>query len=237
MPRRKDDSARRRQLRKRKEQRKKDIGWNTMSGDAHKATAPPIDENRERSSNSRKARSNPDPHQTVKARGQNLGGSGVAKKPKKKKGCSGLFVLIAILGGGYVAYTYLVNKPSDYSDEDWEELQELLVEDPIDLSEMDGTGQELFEAGCAHCHTIGEGDLVGPDLMNILERRDEHWILAFLKRPDKYKLADPDAAEVDAAYPYANQPEVGLTFSQLEDILEYIEEESATVSDDYSYSD
>src|SRR5690606_19115441 len=46
-------------------------------------------------------------------------------------------------------------------------------------------GQVLFQRTCAVCHTIGNGDLVGPDLHGVLERRDRAWLERFMLAPDK----------------------------------------------------
>ncbi len=42
-------------------------------------------------------------------------------------------------------------------------------------------GQDLYKTTCAACHTIGKGRLVGPDLLNVTEKRDQEWLVAFIK--------------------------------------------------------
>ncbi|PTL77736.1 cytochrome C [Vitiosangium sp. GDMCC 1.1324] len=44
-------------------------------------------------------------------------------------------------------------------------------------------GAQLFSQRCASCHTVGQGDRVGPDLMGVLTRREESWVTTFLKSP------------------------------------------------------
>ena len=44
-------------------------------------------------------------------------------------------------------------------------------------------GESLFQRTCIACHTINGGRLVGPDLENIRNRRDEAWIDARLTDP------------------------------------------------------
>ncbi len=44
-------------------------------------------------------------------------------------------------------------------------------------------GAALFTQRCATCHTVGEGDRVGPDLHGVMERRDEAWVTRFITRP------------------------------------------------------
>jgi Cytochrome c len=40
-----------------------------------------------------------------------------------------------------------------------------------------------FQQNCGSCHSIGGGPLVGPDLENLLQRKDRKWLLAFLDNP------------------------------------------------------
>ncbi|OJT21151.1 cytochrome C [Archangium sp. Cb G35] len=57
-------------------------------------------------------------------------------------------------------------------------------------------GAQLFNQRCASCHTVGQGDRVGPDLMGVLTRREESWVTSFLKSP---------GAMIDGGDPIANE--------------------------------
>ena len=52
-------------------------------------------------------------------------------------------------------------------------------------------GEALFRQYCAGCHTIGGGDLSGPDLLGVAERRDPEWLEHWLAEPDRM-MADGD---------------------------------------------
>ncbi|MDP2702657.1 MAG: c-type cytochrome [Candidatus Rokubacteria bacterium] len=41
-------------------------------------------------------------------------------------------------------------------------------------------GQALFHEECVACHTIGQGDRVGPDLAGVTARRDRAWLEAWI---------------------------------------------------------
>ncbi len=40
-----------------------------------------------------------------------------------------------------------------------------------------------FNQNCKACHTIGSGRLVGPDLKNVLQRRERQWLVGFIMNP------------------------------------------------------
>jgi len=46
-------------------------------------------------------------------------------------------------------------------------------------------GQYLFATHCAACHTIGGGELVGPDLLGVTEVRERGWLTRLIKTPDR----------------------------------------------------
>jgi cytochrome c len=45
-------------------------------------------------------------------------------------------------------------------------------------------GFELFQAKCASCHWNNGGDIVGPDLTGVTDRRDSRWLDLFIRQPD-----------------------------------------------------
>ena len=53
-----------------------------------------------------------------------------------------------------------------------------------------------FGKKCSGCHTIGDGDRTGPDLLGVTQRRDKAWIATFVKSP---------GAAIDAGDPVANE--------------------------------
>lgn len=98
-------------------------------------------------------------------------------------------------------------------------------------------GQETadyFKRNCANCHTIGGGDLTGPDLKNVTERvrglgKDRDWLARFILNPkgvldsgDKYAL---DLLKKYRDVPMPVAPE--LSAERVELILKLIEAESA----------
>ena len=85
-------------------------------------------------------------------------------------------------------------------------------------------GQGLFLKACAVCHTIGNGDFVGPDLIDVTARRERDWLTRFLIDPQLMRLQkDPVALALDAKFPKALMPYLGLSEVDVDDLLAYIE--------------
>ncbi|MCH8256672.1 MAG: cytochrome c, partial [Proteobacteria bacterium] len=57
-----------------------------------------------------------------------------------------------------------------------------------------GPGETAFNTTCVACHSIGEGQRVGPDLINVTDRRSEEWLLRFIRSSQSMiKSGDVDA--------------------------------------------
>ena len=84
-------------------------------------------------------------------------------------------------------------------------------------------GEALFTAkGCNACHTIGGGDLVGPDLAGVTERRTEEWLTNWLTAPDQMLTSDPDAQAMLAKYNNVPMPNLGLTPDEVAALIAYM---------------
>lgn len=86
-------------------------------------------------------------------------------------------------------------------------------------------GAILFGKKCAGCHTIGEGDRAGPDLLNVTKRRDVAWIKAFVRGPQaKITAGDPVAVELFNKFNKLPMPDQPLTDEELDALLAYFED-------------
>ncbi len=56
---------------------------------------------------------------------------------------------------------------------------------PVKQAQAQETGKEIFEESCAVCHTIGKGQLIGPDLAGVTSRREAGWLFRQIKEPEK----------------------------------------------------
>jgi cytochrome c2 len=83
-------------------------------------------------------------------------------------------------------------------------------------------GKDMF-AVCAACHTIGGGRLIGPDLAEVTERRDEAWLIKFIQNSQEMiQSGDEDAVALFAEYNNIPMPPNNLTDDEVRTLLSYI---------------
>lgn len=84
-------------------------------------------------------------------------------------------------------------------------------------------GQEIFEDQCSACHTIGKGNLVGPDLAGVTSRRDESWLIRQIKEPDVLiEEKDPIALKLLADAEDVPMPPPDLNDDQVLAVVAYL---------------
>ncbi len=84
-------------------------------------------------------------------------------------------------------------------------------------------GYTIFSTQCVACHTIGEGDRIGPDLKGVVSRRDRTWLKEFIQTPSvMLNGSDPIATKLLEQYKVP-MIDLGLTDVQVEDVIEYLE--------------
>ena len=87
----------------------------------------------------------------------------------------------------------------------------------------DSTAALLFSRQCSSCHTIGKGDLVGPDLKGVTNRRERPWLLRFIRSSrEVVDSGDPTAARLFERYKRQRMPDHDFTAAQVEALLEYV---------------
>ncbi len=84
-------------------------------------------------------------------------------------------------------------------------------------------GEYLFRTRCTSCHTMGGGDLVGPDLLGVVARRDRAWLERWLKVPDQVLAEkDPLAMELYEKYDQLAMPNLELNDIDVRDLMEFM---------------
>ena len=81
---------------------------------------------------------------------------------------------------------------------------------------------------CAACHTFGDKDGIGPDLVGVTHVADRAWLERFIKTPDQL-LADNDpiATALFAKYKQVVMPNLRLGDGDVAAVLKYIEAQGA----------
>lgn len=81
-----------------------------------------------------------------------------------------------------------------------------------------------FEKKCSSCHTIGEGEDVGPDLKGVTKRRERKWLIRFIKESQSViEEGDPVAVEMFNKYKQKKMPDQEFSDEEIEQILKLIE--------------
>lgn len=87
-----------------------------------------------------------------------------------------------------------------------------------------GQGEYLFGSRCSACHTIGQGEKIGPDLAGVTARRERGWLARYVQQPDRMLAEkDPIATELYEKYKNARMPNVSLGAADVQAVLSYLE--------------
>ncbi|HYV67770.1 MAG TPA: SCO family protein [Myxococcales bacterium] len=93
-----------------------------------------------------------------------------------------------------------------------------------------GKGEYLFNTRCAACHTIGKGDGLGPDLLQVTAVRERAWLSRYIAKPDEMLAeGDPLAVELFGRYATGHMPNLGLKTEEVEAIVSYLDQKRRAV--------
>jgi protein SCO1/2 len=83
-------------------------------------------------------------------------------------------------------------------------------------------GQYLFAKECAACHTIGQGDKIGPDLKHVTHVRDREWLERYIRQPNKMREdGDPIAVALAERYKVV-MPNLLVSDRDLAPLMDYL---------------
>lgn len=84
-------------------------------------------------------------------------------------------------------------------------------------------GKVTFERICMACHTVGQGDRIGPDLKAVSGRRERDWLRRWLRDPIGMGQSDATGRKLMIEWKNVPMPNPNLTDQQIEDVLAYID--------------
>src|SRR3989304_268956 len=87
------------------------------------------------------------------------------------------------------------------------------------------SGKQIFQQSCAACHSIGGGQLVGPDLAGVNDKRPEDWLLKYIKSSQTLvKSGDKTAIALFEQFNKIPMPDQALSDDQIKKVLAHIKE-------------
>jgi len=82
----------------------------------------------------------------------------------------------------------------------------------------------LFRARCSGCHTFGKGNVIGPDLKGVTNRRSRPWLTAWIKSSAALiRRGDPAAKALFLTFKQQRMPDQDLSDAQIETLLDLFE--------------
>lgn len=85
-------------------------------------------------------------------------------------------------------------------------------------------GQRLFQSKCSACHSLGQGDKLGPDLAGVTARRERAWLARYIQEPDELLAkGDPIATALFHKYKQVRMPNLKLGSSDVADLVSFLE--------------
>lgn len=132
-----------------------------------------------------------------------------------------LFVSLVILNSNSHACGYWRGDPAG-TWHGWSDYGCPYRRPPVQEKYQNLPGAELYQSkGCTACHTIGQGDKAGPDLMGLFSRRTEDWVKNFISDPSRVLKTDTSARQLKAQYTI-EMPNSELTKQEISQIINFL---------------
>jgi protein SCO1/2 len=98
---------------------------------------------------------------------------------------------------------------------------------PLPRSASD-RGTYLFQTRCSACHTIGQGDSLGPDLLGVTTVREPEWLAGMIATPNQMiSNKDPIATALFARYKELRMPNLRLGEVDVNALIGYLKSQDA----------
>lgn len=88
-------------------------------------------------------------------------------------------------------------------------------------------GEEIFKSNCTRCHTIGNGQLVGPDLRGSMTKYSEEWLVKWIRSSQTLiKEGDVRAKELFKKFNEMPMADNDLSDEKIKSVIAYVNSES-----------
>jgi mono/diheme cytochrome c family protein len=96
------------------------------------------------------------------------------------------------------------------------------------------SGKSIYESRCASCHKISNQDLVGPGLANVNKRREQEWLVKFIRNSQKMiQAGDKLANKLYNQYNQTIMPShTDLSKADIVGVLDYIKKQSEGIAEE-----
>ncbi|OEK03048.1 hypothetical protein BFP97_16640 [Roseivirga sp. 4D4] len=92
---------------------------------------------------------------------------------------------------------------------------------PVNAQQVNG--EAIYNGYCVACHSIGSGNLVGPDLRGVNSRYDQGWLVSFIKS-SQTMVANGDEKAIAVFNQFNNipMPDQALSDDEIKGLLSFI---------------
>jgi nitrite reductase (NO-forming) len=82
-------------------------------------------------------------------------------------------------------------------------------------------GKNAFESKCLACHSVGQGNKLGPDMAGVTQRRKDEWLTQWLTAPEKMLATNDEAKAMLKQFNNIPMPNQGLSPQEIKQYLAY----------------
>ena len=92
-------------------------------------------------------------------------------------------------------------------------------------------GEMIYRSRCMACHTMGEGDKLGPDLAGVVAARPRDWLFRWIQQPGQMiDEGDPVAVALKSKFRNLPMPNLGLSEIDVNAVIDYMAEQDRALA-------
>lgn len=92
-------------------------------------------------------------------------------------------------------------------------------------------GQYLFTKKCGACHTVGQGDKIGPDLVGVTDTRNRDWLMRKIQNPEQLLAEkDPITMALSEKYGHVRMPNLRVADDDANYLIGYLVSQTSALN-------